>query len=157
MRLKKAFILIPLYALSVSLLGGYFVRVGKDPWYQSLNLPWYTPPDWLFGIAWNLIFIAATCSALRVYTTVKSGRTRFILLSVFFINGLLNAFWSFLFFFHHQIGYALIDAVILEFTVFFLLYLLFQKGQKTAYLLLLPYALWMIFAIILNIHIWLIN
>ena len=135
-------------AALVACLGALITRL--DPWYYSLVLPSWKPPDWLFGPAWTLIF---GCAALSGYLSwTRAGRDRAFqarLLALFTINGLLNIAWSALFFRLHRPDWALLEVVLLWVSILGLIVLSGRKSMAAA-LLLVPYLAWVSFAAALN-------
>ena len=80
----------------VALIGGLMTDVG--PWYESLRFPRLRPPNWLFGPAWTVIFILIAAAGVIAWESAEDPATRFRLVTLFFVNGLLNLLWSPLFF-----------------------------------------------------------
>lgn len=152
MKLKLNYFVIPSVVFAIALLGKYFTDAGMA-WYKTIQLPILTPPNWVFPIVWNIIFVMATAAALIAYNRLHNRRK---IMSIFLINAALNCFWSYLFFYQHQIGLALLDAILLLLTIIVLIKLLNKQAPNVAYLL-LPYGAWVSFAIYLNGHIWLLN
>lgn len=150
--MKLNYIIIPLIVFLVAVIGSYFTGTGMD-WYETINLPSWTPPGFIIGAVWTVIFILSAFSALIVWN--KPERNWLIVL-VFLINAGLNVFWSFLFFNQHLIGAAFSEAVLLDITVFILIFTIWPVS-KLASLLLVPYALWTTFASFLTLFVWLIN
>jgi tryptophan-rich sensory protein len=155
MKIKKSFIFIPLAVFAVAILGNWFTRGGMD-WYQAINLPSFTPPGYVIGAVWTIIFILTAISAIIFWG--KAPRDgRFWWVSGFFIlNGLLNIFWSYLFFNRHWLGAAVWEAGILDLSVVILIILIWPVS-RTAAVLLLPYTLWTTFATYLTYVIWSLN
>ncbi len=124
-------------------------------WYQTIAKPSWTPPGWIFGPVWTLLYIAMAVAAWLVWLEGgwKSNR---IALSLYIVQLIFNAAWSWLFFGVHTIGGALVDIVILWLLILTTL-ILFWRRRPTAGLLLLPYALWVGFATALNFQIWRLN
>lgn len=166
--MKPNYLLIPLITILVALFGSAFTGPGMD-WYDTLIRPNLTPPDWVFPLAWNLIFLLTTISALIIWNKGKE-KTRFLwilasgkntriywlIIGLFIANALLNVLWSFLFFKLHFITAAFIEMFFLELTLI-LLHILTWRFSKLASLLLLPYTLWVGFATYLTWQIVLLN
>ena len=77
-------------------------------------------------------------------------------LALFGLQLSLNFAWSVMFFGFQRIDLALIDIVIL-FVAIVANMILFWRIERLATLLLVPYAAWVVFAIVLNVSIWLLN
>ena len=154
-KLKINYIIIPLFVLVVAVLGNLTTAQGMN-WYDKLKLPSITPPGFVIGIVWSIIFVLSTFSAL-IYWNRAYRNFRFVLVMVLFIiNGILNFLWSYLFFNLHLVGAAVVEMVLLEATVIILI-ILIRFSSKTASVLLYPYAIWVIFATFLAYQILLLN
>lgn len=150
---KISIVLISAIALMAQFVGKFFSSTGKD-WYRTLNLPSVTPPDWIFGVAWTIIYILSAICAILVWNfAIKNSN---FIMTVFGINLFLNIFWTYIFFYKHNILGGLVVAILLEISVLILMFEIFKTSKKTS-LLLAPYAIWVAFAIILNYLIWIIN
>ena len=124
-------------------------------WYLSLVKPGWTPPGWVFGPVWGILYLAMSISAWIVWLQ-RSVKEIFIPLGLYMIQLLLNGLWSWLFFGQQLIGTALIDIVLLL-AMIAITIIYFRRISKTAGILLLPYFLWVCFATALNFQIWRIN
>ena len=123
------------------------------PWYAELAKPTWTPPGWIFGPVWTVLYVLIALSASLVWR----AQPRFGLPLVLWSAQLgLNTIWSWLFFGLERPGLAAIDIVVLLGTIIATAYA-FVRVSRTAALLLLPYALWVGFASALNIAIWRLN
>lgn len=152
MKLKPYSVIFPLVTLFVAGLGSMFTSGGME-WYDAeLIQPEITPPNWVFPIAWNLIFLATTISALIVWNTFKRDDRFKWILGLFLTNGFLNVLWSYLFFGKHLVTLAFYEMLFLELTLL-VLHVLTWKKSKNASLLLLPYTLWIAFATYLTYQI----
>lgn len=141
-----------------------FVGIASTPftiaaiggWYQTLNKPFFSPPNWIFGPVWIILYFLMGVSAFLVWEKgLKKIRVK-ITLYYFLAQLVLNFVWSFLFFGLHSPILGLIDIVLLWILIV-LTIVKFQEVSKTASYLLLPYILWVSFAAILNFSIVIIN
>lgn len=160
MILKPNYFIIPFITICVALLGSVLTSYGMQ-WYDgTLVKPLLTPPKWVFPLAWNLIFLCATISALiiwnkapakRSFFTIFSGKKlshsasqRFLII-LFIVNALLNVLWSYLFFSLHAIAAAFVEMLLLELSLILMIPLAWQQS-RVASILLIPYFLWVGFA-----------
>ena len=124
-------------------------------WYARIAKPTWTPPGWLFGPVWGILYLSMSVSAWLVWR--QRSKTAVAVPLIFYLTQLvINGMWSWIFFGRQWIGLALIDLVVLVILVAITV-ALFRKVQKTAGLLLLPYLLWISFAAALNFQIWRLN
>ena len=123
-------------------------------WYQSLEKSSLTPPNIVFPIVWNILFILMGVAAWRVWERRSQGASFALLL--FIIQLGLNMLWSYLFFGLQRPGLALIDIIVL-WAAILATTISFFKIDKIAGILLLPYIGWVSFAIYLNYSIYHLN
>lgn len=139
----------------VAVLGSWLTGQGME-WYDTLNLPGFTPPGYVISIVWTIIFILGTVSALLFWNKAKKGRDFGRVAWLFSLNAVLNVLWSYVFFVNHSLGLAVLEMTLLNLTTLLLMTLI-KKTSKTAALLLLPYFLWVSFATYLAYQIWMLN
>ena len=151
-----AFLINLALTLSVGYLGMLFTQEAVNTWYTTLAKPTFNPPNWIFAPVWTLIFILMALAASIIWQK-RISITHFPRTSaVYLIQLVLNVLWSFLFFYRHEIGMALIEILILL-AVVIVNAQVFYKIDKTAGLLFLPYILWLAFATVLNYNIFILN
>lgn len=130
-------------------LGSLFTFSAIPTWYATLNKPFFSPPNWLFGPVWTILYILMGVSLYLVWTKEKVP-------SVFWVQLILNALWSIIFFGLKNPTFGLIDIIALWIAIF-LTIKAFYKINKLAGNLLLPYLAWVTFATILNLSIVILN
>ena len=123
-----------------------------DEWYAGLNKPSWNPPAWLFGPAWTTLYTLMAIAAWLVWKRVAFTRA----LGFYFVQLILNAAWTPIFFGAHAMGWALVEISIMWIAILLTL-LSFLRVQKTAGLLLVPYLAWVSFATFLNFTLWRLN
>jgi benzodiazapine receptor len=125
-------------------------------WYSTLSKPFFTPPSWLFGPAWTVLYILMAISAFLVWKKGFEKKQVKSALKLFAIQLVLNLSWSPVFFGAHNPLLALVIIVVMW--IFILKTILaFGKIDKIASYLLYPYIAWVSFASILNFSIWILN
>lgn len=124
-------------------------------WYQTLAKPSFNPPNWIFGPVWTILFSLLGIAFYLVLNAPPSKDKKRGLI-VWSIQYILNIFWSYLFFGSNNPFYALIDLVLLL-SCIILTTLYFYRVQKYAGYLLIPYLMWVSFALLLNYAIWKLN
>lgn len=154
-KMKKIFKFI--YILATVLLTAYlssiFSRYGTNGWYQTLPQPAITPPDYVFPIAWTVLYallIWASYSALNRTDSLVHSRAN----DLFIAQCFLQILWCFVFFAHGQLAWGLGIIILLDIAVLKMTHLYYKLNHWAAYIL-APYCLWMLFATILNIaYVW---
>jgi tryptophan-rich sensory protein len=130
----------------VAILGSIFTSPGvKTSWYQSIK-PDLTPPDWVFPIAWTVIFLLIGYS---LYYAWQAKKHRAKVAILFGINFIFNVAWSYLYFGMQNPLYAFYDIIALWLSIDFMIFALLKIDKRSS-LLLIPYFLWVSFASILN-------
>lgn len=124
--------------------------------YQSIDKPFFAPPDWVFGVAWGIIYpLIAIAFVYLAYLTWKK-KVPVTLIVVFAINLIANFLFTPI-----QLGLdalwpASVDILVVLGTLLYLEWKLL-KYSKTLFVLLLPYLLWGAFATVLQLTITFIN
>jgi len=147
------FILFFIITFSASLIGGLATVSFKEPWYSTLIKPSFNPPDWVFGPVWTILYLMMTI-AIWLYWHSKNKDMNTVY--IYFIHLVFNSAWSIVFFVYHNILLALIVLLILI-SLILVLIVRFRRVKKMSSYLMVPYLLWTIFALILNVSILILN
>lgn len=147
-------------ALAVCLFIGFMAslatQVGIADWYPTLNKPWFNPPNWIFGPVWGVLYVLMGIAAGIVWSKGFYHKWVKTALYHFLFQLLLNGAWSILFFGLKEPFWALLDIIAL-FVILIFTIKWFKIVSDTAAYLLIPYAVWVLFAAILNFEIWRLN
>jgi tryptophan-rich sensory protein len=140
----------------VGILASIATQSSVATWYPTLAKPAFTPPSWVFGPVWTLLYalmgIAVWLVGRRGWAT--RGVQRAIGLFAFQLG--LNGLWSFAFFGFQSPSSGFIVIVLLWVTLAATTWQFFRL-QRTAGWLLVPYLLWVTYAAALNGAIWWMN
>lgn len=136
--------------LGAGIIGSFFTVSSIPNWYATLNKPLFSPPNWIFGPVWTILYILMGISLYLIWQKKKKVPL------IFWIQLILNLVWSIIFFGYKNSILALIDIVVLWFAIA-LTIKAFNKINKLAAKLLVPYFFWVSFATILNLAIVLLN
>jgi len=131
-----------------ALFGGQW---GAGPWYRTLSKPSWTPPDWLFPIAWSLLYLMIAIAGWLIWETPSESRT--LLLALWGGQLILNASWSYVFFGRKEIGAAFIVLAGLWLTIAAFTILAWPVSARAS-VLFMPYLVWVSYAGALNLSIW---
>ena len=121
-------------------------------WYFSLKKPWWTPPGWVFPIAWTTLYICMSYGAMRVALLPDSGQ----LLAIWALQIALNTLWTPVFFGLHKLRAAMVVITFLWLAVAAATWAFFQ-ADTVAGLVMLPYLLWVCIAGALNFEVLRLN
>lgn len=134
------------------IIGSFFTVKAIPTWYASLNKPSFSPPNWLFAPVWTILF---TMMGISLFLIVNKGiekRNVRVALIYFGIQLILNTVWSIIFFGLRSPYFALIEIIFLWLTIL-LTIIRFYQISRPAGILLIPYLLWVSFAVVLNYYI----
>ena len=126
-----------------------------NEWYASLQRPALTPPSWVFGPVWSVLYVMIAVSIFLFVRNHKAenGYGIYILIAVHLIT---NFIWTLFFFRLQNPGLALIDILLLDVSLATMIYYFWQTN-KTASALLWPYLLWVLLATYLNFGFYTLN
>ena len=143
--------------LAVGYLSGIVTKSSVETWFPTLKKPSFNPPNWAFPVAWTTLYIFMGVAAGLIWDKIeiKKEEVQKALL-FFFIQLALNALWSILFFGLKNPLLALVEIVLLWLMIYET-FMKFNKIDKIAGYLFIPYLFWVTFAIILNANIWWLN
>jgi translocator protein len=139
-------------SLAIAALGAIVTTQSVLSWYPTLVKPSWTPPSWLFGPVWTLLYIMMAAAAWLVW---KQGNSRYEML-LWGGQLLLNLAWSLLFFGARSPTLALFDIIALWLAIAATTFVFAQKSRGAAYLM-VPYLCWVSFATALNAAIVMLN
>jgi tryptophan-rich sensory protein len=144
-------------AFAVAALGGFATASSVKTWYPTLAKPAWTPPGWLFGPAWTVLYTIMAVVAWRVWrlpAVTPAGPTgRAAILRLWWLQLGLNGAWSWAFFYFRTpaAGLLVIGALL---ALIAGLQPRLARADRPSALLWTPYVLWVAFAACLNLSIW---
>jgi len=144
-----------LLLLAVSSFMGTMSKGGMDSWYLSINKSPLTPPSYVFGIVWTILYIMIAISGWMIWRLQESENLGAIKI-LYILQLLLNWSWTPLFFGYYLVGEALISIILIWLCVLLLAVISYTKKPLIS-MLLWPYLLWLSFASYLNFYIWYYN
>lgn len=140
--------LLPALVLVTSIIGSIAnINITSDSWYDGLIKSSLNPPGFVFGIVWPILYLLMAIVSFQASEKIWK---------LFILQLILNAAWSWIFFYFQAPIIALLDIV---FLIVINLKILSQLRSLSTLLfsLYLPYLLWLFFATFLNISIIYLN
>lgn len=134
---------------SAGVMGSLFTLRAIPDWYGTLQKPILNPPSWVFGPVWTMLYALMGISAFLVYQKGWKRKDVKFALGVFGAQLFLNAVWSVIFFGLHNPLAAFIEIFILWLVMLWMIVHFYKVSRLAAYLL-IPYILWVSFAMYLN-------
>jgi len=124
----------------------------NEQWYNNLKKSPLNPPPWVFGIVWPILYTLMAASFILVWRTPTSKAHKQLGLTAFIVQLILNLSWSPTFFRYKQLNLSLVIIILTWISIGFTGVLFYRVNPLAAYLL-VPYWIWVSFAIYLNAYI----
>ena len=148
-----SYILSVLLALAVGALSG-LISGGSMMQYETLIKPPFSPPGWLFPVVWTILYVLMGIAAAKVWNSRHAERDT--ALTLYGVQLAVNFFWPIFYFLFGARLLALLWLVLLIYLVFLNLKYFNEISMSAAWLL-LPYFIWLIYALYLNFGTYLLN
>ena len=153
MKFYKSYLIFIFINFSALGVGSWLMNDGpRTEWYTNLSQAPWTPPGWVFGIAWSSIMLFF--SAFMTYL-IQVDRSKKVLV-LFSVQFVLNVLWNYLFFNQHLIILGLLNIIFLTFLMLYFL-IAYKYVLKNKRFYVLPYCIWLVLATSLNLYIALYN
>lgn len=138
------------------IVGSFFTTPAIPTWYKTLAKPFFTPPNWLFAPVWIVLYFLMGISLFLVWEKKAKDAQAKRALIIFFIQLILNAFWSISFFGFRSPLMGFINIVFLWLAILWTMQKFWQISGLSG-LFMLPYFIWVSFAAVLNFSILVLN
>ncbi len=148
-----SFLIFALITYSASFIGSIATITNKEPWYSTLTKASFNPPDWIFAPVWTTLYLFMT---IAIWAAWHKNYRDVNLVFYYLIHLIFNTTWSIVFFVFHNILIALFNLVVLILFIIFLMFK-FKKVNNISFILMIPYLLWCLYALILNSSLLILN
>ena len=138
-----------LFGVIGALLGG-----GTSQIYSTLNKPPLSPPGIVFPIVWSILYLLMGIGAYFLSNERKVEISK--LLKIYWIQLILNALWPLVFWRLQAFWLAAVIIIAILFLVVWLTLEAFKINKLSSYMF-IPYIVWLLFALYLNIGIAVLN
>lgn len=154
----KAFVLVFFIAISqaAGLLGTFFTIDAIPTWYVTLVKPSFSPPNWLFGPVWTILYTLMGIAAFMLWRERSRLTHASRALNYWWLQLFLNAIWTPIFFGYRHLGLALIVILLLWLAIAATIWQAWKADHRISFVL-LPYLAWVSFATALNFALWQLN
>ncbi len=137
-------------------IGSLFTFPAIPVWYESLKKPSFSPPNFVFGPVWTMLYMLMGISFYLVLSKTKDKKLKKDLVLIYTIQLILNTFWSIAFFGLRSPFLGAVVIVSLWFAIVVMI-IKFFRVLPLAGALNLPYLLWVSFAGYLNFWVYYLN
>lgn len=153
---ERLLLVLLLFIVGVAVSGfiiGYLSAPGvwADPWYSSLDKPFFNPPPWLFAPVWTLLYILIGIAGWRAWVTHCERLQR-----IWWAALVMNLIWPPVFFRLEMIDGAMAVILILDWLVALFLIEAYER-DRMAFWLFIPYIFWLVYASLLNAALLILN
>jgi len=144
-----------LVATGIAAFAGSMASRRSEDFYAQIEQPSWAPPSDVFGPVWTVLYILMAIAAWLVWRVGGFAHAR-TALTLFLVQLVVNALWSWLFFAWRMGGAAFVD-ILLMWVLVAATIAAFWRHSRLAAALLLPYLAWITFAGALNFTVWQLN
>lgn len=139
----KDFFNIKMLIIILPLIIGFIIGQLSKPgaWYFKLNKPKLTPPSYIFGIAWAILYILI---GISYYLALKDRSIGYWIIPI--IHLLLNYAYTPLIFMYKRLLESAILTTFILITAIIVMILFYNYGNIISTILLIPYIIWLSFA-----------
>ena len=155
LKFRINYLLIPLFVIITASAASHFADTGLA-WYKTINIPSWTFSNLFMLNIWIIIFVFTSLSILIIWNRYSKERNFSLIIALFVLNAIINVGWSILFYTQQQLGLALFESVLLVINIALLISLVWRFCPLAACML-LPYSVWVIFATVLTLNVWMMN
>ncbi len=138
-----------LIAEVAGVVGSVYTAASIPTWYAGLEKPWWTPPSWIFGPAWMLLYVLMGIAAFLVWEVRHKKKEAEGALLLYGVHLFFNALWSLIFFGLQNIGLALVEIFLLWLLIIYTMVFFFRVNRAAGWVF-VPYLIWVSFAMVLN-------
>jgi tryptophan-rich sensory protein len=156
--MNRNLLLAALAALSVAVVlvsGQIATFPNLSPWYAGLAKPSFNPPNWVFGPVWSTLYVLMAVALWRVLRTVATPERRRAAV-LFYLQLLLNAAWSWMFFGAQSPALGMVN-IVPQLLIILATVAAFFRVDRIAACCLVPLAAWVAYATALNFAVWRLN
>ncbi|OGE31019.1 TspO protein [Candidatus Daviesbacteria bacterium RIFCSPHIGHO2_01_FULL_44_29] len=140
----------------VGFLGTSFTISAIPTWYATLSKPFFAPPNWIFGPVWTLLYLMMGVAFYLIWKQGWKKKKVKTAGNYFLAQLVLNFIWSPIFFGLRSPLIALLVIVAMWALIVLTMKKFYPLSRLASYLL-IPYMLWVSFAILLNAAIVVLN
>lgn len=150
----QRFLTLAVFIVIVVLTVAVGSRFGAGDWYLGVNQPGWAPPAAVLVVAWSVIYVLMATSAWMVWDSAQSVAHKALVW--WFLQLVTSVVWSWLYFGLHRVGWAM-AAMVFWLVLSLVTTKSFRKHRLEASSLMMPVAVWLMFALFLNFTQWHLN
>lgn len=124
--------------------------------YAGLEQPPLSPPGWIFGVVWTLLYTLMGIASYLVITAVAPKKDVSDAIKLYGVQLAVNFVWPILFFRYEMYLFAFLWLALLLVLIGQTIQAFYRVSKPAAYLM-IPYFLWVSFAGYLNLGLYLLN
>jgi len=125
-------------------------------WYSQIIKPSWSPPSWIFGPVWTVLYVLIFISFGKVFILVWQKVIPLVVILPFVLNLIFNFSFTYLQFRLKNNLLAAIDVLLVLITLIWAIIAIYPYARWITYIQ-IPYLLWVSFATILQLTITYLN
>jgi benzodiazapine receptor len=142
--------------VTVAIVGQIATYPNLVPWFAGLRKPPFNPPNWVFAPVWTTLYGLMAFGLWRILRARADSRTTRAAVCLFFLQLVLNAAWPWMFFGANSPLLGLIN-IVPQLSIILATLAAFARLDRWAAWCLVPLAVWVGYASILNLSLWWLN
>lgn len=146
----RSLLFFVLLIAAIQALGSYSTFQSVPTWYAGLSKPFWSPPNWLFGPVWTMLYLMLAISGWLLWVRTPERKMQQPVIRYYFFQLFFNALWSPLFFWLRHPDAALACLLLLDLFAVLTLVASFRQNHKAVGWMFVPYCAWVFFATTLN-------
>ena len=151
--MKNKWILVKNIILPIALGGLVGLIISQFMDYNTLQKPPLSPPGFIFGIVWSILYLLM---GIAYGMLVYKGKSDAEVSKIYWTQLIINLIWPILFFVFKLRLFSSIWIIILLILVISMVIKFYKKDKIIGYSQ-IPYLLWIMFATYLNIGVYILN
>lgn len=142
--------------LAAGMLGSLATASSVETWYPTLAKPGFTPPAWVFGPVWTVLYLLMGIALFRIIRKPWFNKPVQVAAGLFMLQLVLNVIWSFIFFGARNPSVAFAELCLLWLAIAATMWAAYRVDTGATWLL-APYLAWVTYAGVLNFAIAIMN
>jgi len=152
--LASKIVVMIIIAEAAGALGSLVTFPAISTWYSALIKPPFSPPNFLFGPVWTMLYALMGIAAGLIWNSKSKKKSQ--ALKIYGFQLALNVLWSMVFFGLRSPFFAFVEIAFLWISIAWTM-IEFKKISRNAFYIMVPYIVWVSIALVLNISIVLLN
>lgn len=140
----------------IQVVGSICTLSSVKSWYPLLVKPSWNPPAFVFAPVWTALYLMIAIAGWRIFIKKGEHKKKKTALFLYGLQLFFNFAWSYLFFYLKSPLLGMVDIFLILIFLYLTIRAFYHLDKIAAYLL-IPYLLWTVYAMTLNVALWRLN